>query len=73
MLTIYSSDNAIVLQKNPPVYSLPSQNSQTSNIDLTSGEQVKIMESSGDWTRIRTTNNSEGWISSTLIEQLWPE
>ena len=66
----YNSANAVIVQKSTPLYVLPSENSETSDIPLKGGECVKIIEQRLDWARVRS-GNAEGWIPSHAMTRLW--
>lgn len=67
----YSAKSAVVLQKNIPVYTLPSQNSRIAELRLNPGEELCIEEERHDWMRIRT-GAAEGWVRSDAVSRLWP-
>ena len=69
--TLYSVSNAIIIERNADIYSLPSTDSQKSKIALIPGESVKIEDTMGDWILIRDDKTS-GWIKSSAIEKIWP-
>lgn len=66
----YNSSNAVIVAATTPLYVLPSENSETSDIPLKGGENVKIIEQRLDWTRVRS-GNAEGWIPSHAMTRLW--
>ena len=68
---LYSGSNAIIIEKNADIYSLPSTDSQKSKITLPPGESVKIEDVMGDWALIRDYKTS-GWIKNSAIEKIWP-
>ncbi len=71
--TIYSYKNAIVTERNPVVYSLPSADSSEEKITVTIGEEVKVQDKLDNWTLISSENNKIiGWVNSTAVEQIWP-
>ncbi|HJO95929.1 MAG TPA: BatD family protein [Victivallales bacterium] len=69
--TIYNNKYAIVLFRDIDVYSLPSNNSVKSELNLIPGEQVTIEENMDSWIRVRT-KKSEGWIKADNVERIWP-
>lgn len=69
--TLYSVSNAIIIERNADIYSLPSTDSQKSKIALLPGESVKIEDTMGDWILIRDDKTS-GWIKYSAIEKIWP-
>jgi tetratricopeptide (TPR) repeat protein len=68
----YSAENAIITERGVKVYSLPSENSETTGVKLKNGEQVKIVEQRLDWARIRD-GQAEGWIHSEELARIWGE
>ena len=69
--TLYSGADAIIIERNADIYSLPSTDSQKSKITLPPGESVKIEDSMGDWVLIRD-DKTNGWIKHSAIEKIWP-
>ena len=67
----YNSSNAIVVERNVKVYSLPTKDSPDAGFILNSGEQVRIQENVQNWIRVRK-DKSEGWIIKNKAEQIWP-
>lgn len=67
----YSTKSAVVLEKNIPVYTLPSENSRVAELRLNPGEEFCIEEERHDWIRIRT-GVAEGWVRSGIVSRLWP-
>jgi len=69
--TLYSGSDAIIIEKNTDIYSLPSTDSQKLKIILIPGESVKLEDIMGDWVLIRD-NKTSGWIKNSAIEKIWP-
>ena len=69
--TTYSPKNGIVINKNIPIYSLPTDTSKKSELKLLQGAEVQIEEKRHSWIRVRN-DNSEGWVKANTIQQLWP-
>jgi len=68
--TSYSPDNAVIIGKNVPVYSLPSEKSGTSEFRLKAGDEVRIEEQRMNWARVRADNVS-GWIDVKDVARIW--
>jgi tetratricopeptide (TPR) repeat protein len=68
--TTYSDKEAVVIARNVPVYSLPSEKSTKAEFRLKDGERVKIEEQRLDWVRVRA-DNAEGWIHGKDVARLW--
>lgn len=66
----YNSSNAVVVAASTPLYVLPSESAEKSDIPLKGGENVKIIEQRLDWARVRS-GNAEGWIPSHAMTRLW--
>ena len=67
----YDDRAAIVIVRNAPVYALPStQALRLPDINLQSGEEVRIVETRLDWVRIRT-GSAEGWVKKEDVQKLW--
>ena len=69
--TIYNSNDALVVERNIKVYTLPSKESSKSNFKLAPGNQIRIEEVLNKWIRIRK-ENSEGWVNKDSIKKIWP-
>lgn len=69
--TLYSGSDAIIVERNADIYSLPSTDSQKSKITLPPGDPVKIEDIMGDLVLIRDYKTS-GWIRNSAIEKIWP-
>lgn len=69
--TLYSGSDAIIIERNADIYSLPTIDSQKSKITLSPGESVKIEDIMGDWVLIRDSKTS-GWVKNSVIEKVWP-
>lgn len=67
----YSSDEAVVISVNAPVYSLPSKKTGKIIFKLRSGECLELEEKRRNWRRIRT-ENTDGWIHEDDINRIWP-
>lgn len=68
--TSYDPDFAVVVAKNLPVYSLPSDQAGKVEMNLHAGEETVIVERRMDWVRIRT-GSAEGWVQSSGVASLW--
>lgn len=68
--TTYNPANAIILERNAPVHTLPSAKSPQTKLSLGVGEEVKVVERRNDWCRVRT-GKAEGWIPSKAVALLW--
>lgn len=67
----YDDRAAIVIVRNAPVYALPStQALRLLDINLQSGEEVRIVETRLDWVRIRA-GSAEGWVKKDDVQKLW--
>lgn len=67
----YDDRAAIVIVRNAPVYALPStQALKLADINLQSGEEVKIVETRLDWVRIRA-GAAEGWVKKSDVRKIW--
>ncbi len=67
----YDDRAAIVIVRNAPVYALPStQALRLPDINLQSGEEVRIVETRLDWVRIRA-GSAEGWVKKDDVQKLW--
>lgn len=69
-LTDDMSGAAIVVSKNAPVYSLPSEKSGNVEEYLKPGEEVTIAEVRMDWARIRFGKSGEGWLRTADMLRL---
>jgi len=67
-----SSGEAIILNADTPVYSLPSEISGRVEAKLGAGREVRISAYRMDWFRIRY-NGGEGWIKAGAAKTIWPE
>ena len=70
-LRIYSSEQAMVITHNAPVYTLPSETNGTVERQLKEGKEVRVMETRMDWARIRIGTDEEGWIRTKDILPFW--
>ena len=68
--TSYDPDFAVVVAKNLPVYSLPSDQAGKVEMNLHAGEEAVIVERRMDWVRIRS-GSAEGWVHAKDITSLW--
>ena len=60
-----------MIVRNAPVYALPStQALRLLDINLQSGEEVRIVETRLDWVRIRA-GSAEGWVKKDDVQKLW--
>jgi len=66
----YNPENAVIIKSSTPLYVLPSELAEASDIPLKGGEDVKIIEQRLDWARVRS-GNVEGWIPSNALTRLW--
>jgi len=62
---------AVVITRNAPLYSLPSEQSGRVEQYLKPGQEVHIEENRMDWIRVRLEDNSEGWLRSSSAALLW--
>ena len=68
--SIYNPDQALVMQKDLKVYTLPSEEAGKVEMKLPAGEEVLIVERRMEWLRIRS-GNAEGWVRSAGVMPLW--
>ena len=68
---IYNPNNAIVVERNVKIFTLPSKDSPKANFILSPGDQVKIQEKINKWIRIRK-GKTEGWVNKDSIKKIWP-
>jgi tetratricopeptide (TPR) repeat protein len=69
--SLYNEKNAVIVEQNVEVYSLPTKRSFDAGFSLNLGESVKIEEDIQDWIRIRK-GKIEGWINKDKAEKIWP-
>jgi tetratricopeptide (TPR) repeat protein len=69
--SLYNSKNAVVVERNVKVFSLPTKDSPDAGFTLNSGDSVKIQENVQNWIRVRK-GKTEGWINTNKAEQVWP-
>ncbi|MBR2426404.1 MAG: BatD family protein, partial [Lentisphaeria bacterium] len=70
-LRIYSTEQAMVITHNAPVYTLPSEKNGTVGRQLKEGNEVRVMETRLDWARVRIGADEEGWIRTKDILPFW--
>lgn len=70
-LRLYSTEQAIIIQRNAPAYTLPSEKNGTVERQLKEGQEVRIMEKRLGWVRIRIGRDEEGWVRTKYILPLW--
>lgn len=68
---LYNHKNAVIMEKNANVYSLPTIQSSTVDLVLDPGDTVMIEEKLDSWIRIRK-GNAEGWVNKKSVELIWP-
>ena len=68
---LYSPEQAIVIERNAPAYTLPSEKNGNVERQLKEGQEVRIMEKRLDWVRVRLGNDEEGWVRKKYILPLW--
>ena len=68
---LYNNKKAIVVQKKPKIFSLPSTESSAATFALSPGDKVSIEEKLNDWVRIRK-DHAEGWLKKDSIQKVWP-
>ena len=68
---LYSPEQAIVIERNAPAYTLPSEKNGNVERQLKEGQEVRIMEKRLDWVRVRLGNDEEGWVQQKYILPLW--
>lgn len=66
----YGGCEAIIVQKNAPVYSLPSERSGRIEVRLRAGSEVGIVEDRQEWVRVRF-GHEEGWMKQKNILRFW--
>lgn len=71
--TTYNTRDALVVQKNAPVYSLPSGKSGRIEVRLKAGCEVEIDEERpDDWVRVRFGHgHEEGWMKRQSVLPFW--
>lgn len=69
-VSTYNDSIGFIVEKNSPVYQLPSENSNRAEFRLNGGEEVSIEEQNDGWSRIRI-GTAEGWVKSNVLEKLW--
>ena len=69
---LYSGQQAVVVRRNAPVYSLPSETATTVQSRLKAGREVHVEETRLGWARIRS-GGEEGWVRERDILPLWRE
>lgn len=69
---LYSGRQAIVVRRNAPVYSLPSDRPSAVQSRLKEGREVNVEETRLGWARIRD-GGEEGWVREGDIQPLWRE
>ena len=67
---LYSGHQAIVVRRNAPVYSLPSETVTTVHSRLKEGREINVEEKRLGWARIRS-GSEEGWVRESDILPLW--
>lgn len=66
----YGEKAAVVVVRNAPVYSLPSEQSGRQEMQLKAGQEIEIEERRLDWVRVRV-GADEGWMKGADVESLW--
>lgn len=69
---LYSGHQAVVIRRNSPLYSLPSEKAATVQSRLKEGREVNVEETRLGWARIRS-GGEEGWVRESDILPLWRE
>ncbi len=66
----YADENAVVIGRDVPVYSLPSDSAAKVDVNLRDGEIITIEEQRENWVRIRA-GSIQGWVHRSNIGRLW--
>lgn len=61
---------AVLLPATPAAYRLPADNAGRADLKLRQGDAVLVMESRGDWTRIRA-GEAEAWLRTADLGWVW--
>jgi len=69
---LYSGCEAVVVRRNAPLFSLPSDRNAEAQNRLKEGREVKVEETRLGWARIRA-GGEEGWVREGDILPLWRE
>ncbi len=60
---------AVVIASDVPVYQGSSEAfPQVSNINVTEGQRVQVIQRRGDWMQIRASSGDQGWTRANLLE-----
>lgn len=70
--TTYDPDEALTVERETPVYTLPSDHSGKIESNLKAGRPVRIVERRLDWLRIRF-GQEEGWVRRNAVQPFWEE
>ena len=69
---LYSGRQAVVIRRNMPLYSLPSETATKIQGRLKEGREIQVEETRLGWARIRS-GGEEGWVRENGILPLWRE
>lgn len=69
---LYSGREAVVIRRNVPLYSLPSETATKVQSRLKEGREVNVEETRLGWARIRSGGEA-GWVRESDILPLWRE
>ena len=65
---ITQTKEAIIFSEKIPVKETPKMNSETL-YDLHEGTKVKVLETEGEWSKIKLLNGNEGWIQTESFQE----